>query len=87
MTELDKGQRWEIAEQLDEIPTACWSDLVDWVFDGYSKTETDDGEIVHNPVPDVTGGAWCATAPDLMRSGCCYCGKFRAGVEVTDGRA
>lgn len=85
--DLSEEQRWEITNHLGEIPTACWADLVDWALKGHVEEEDDFGEITKDPNPDVSGGAYCALSDDLMRVGSCYCGKFRSGLEVTDGRS
>lgn len=85
MTDPTEVQRWEFAEKLDKIPTACWSTLADWAFTGLEEVMDDDGELIHAVVPDVTGGVWCAMGPELSRVGSCYCGKFRAGLELPCG--
>ncbi|MFB8031332.1 hypothetical protein [Streptomyces sp. NPDC055990] len=84
---LRKGQerRWEIAERLDEVPTACWSDLCNWAAFGLTVEEDEDGDPTPNFWPDTSGGAACAMSAAAI--GSCYCGKFRRGREVTDGRS
>lgn len=84
MSDLTESQRWDMAEKLVEIPTACWSSLVDWAFGGYDP-EDEDYEIIRNSAPDVTGATWCAMGSELARLGSCYCGKFRAGLELPCG--
>lgn len=79
--DLSEDQRWKIADRLDAIPSACWADLCNWaVF----AAEIDEDEDPENYMPDTTSGARCAM--DAARDGVCYCGKFRSGLEVTDGR-
>jgi hypothetical protein len=78
---LNGDQRWRIAERLDKVPSACWADLCNWaVF--YPEPEED--EDPDDYTPDTNGGARCAM--DAVRDGICYCGKFRTGLEVSDGR-
>lgn len=84
--DLNEDQRWQVADRLDEIPSACWADLVSWALKGTAEVEVGcTGEVVDSPIPDTTSGAWCAMNA-THEGGCCYCGKFRTGLEVTDGR-
>lgn len=84
-SELTKKQRWAVADRVNEVPTSCWADLVDWVLRGWSEVEIGEtGDVTRSPDPIVNGGGSCAM--QAPRDGGCYCGKFRTGLEVTDGR-
>ncbi|UGT71869.1 hypothetical protein LTT66_18020 [Nocardia gipuzkoensis] len=80
-SELNEDQRWEIARRLDKIPTACWADLCIWAVFAPAPEEGDEPEDF---VPNTAAGARCAM--DASRDGGCYCGKFRTGLAVSDGR-
>lgn len=82
--DLTEQQRWEVAYEVDKVPTACWADLVDWALKGHSDVEIEDtGEMVAQPVPEISGGGWCAMNAS-SEGGTCYCGKFRTvGRELT----
>lgn len=85
-SELTKKQRWTVADRVNEVPTSCWADLVDWALRGWSEVEIEEtGDVTRSPDPIVNGGGWCAL--QAPRDGGCWCGKFRTGLEVTDGRA
>ena len=88
MPELDETQRWEVAYEVDKVPTACWADLVDWALKGYSEIEVEEtGDMVPVAVPEISSGGWCAMNAS-SEGGFCYCGKFGpGGRELTDGRA
>jgi hypothetical protein len=85
--ELTEEQRWKVANQLNELPTVCWADLVDWALKGAVEIEDEDnlGESITSPVPVMSGGVWCALNAQY-EGGYCYCGQRRTGREITDGR-
>jgi hypothetical protein len=82
---VTRDSRRAIAAQLNKIPTACPADLFEWAETGLQVVSDEYGEITSSPDPDTSSGAWCALAAPY-EGGCCYCGKFRTGLEVS-GRA
>lgn len=62
--------RWPIADLLNRSPRHCWSNLVDWAL-GWSQDSS----------PFVGGGDSCRAESLIHRDACCYCGKFKGGVE------
>lgn len=80
-------QRLDLAVELERIPTACWSDLCGWAERGYVVRETEFGELEREFTPNVATGAQCALEAAVHPHRSCYCGKFRAGMEVSDARA
>ncbi|WP_306365496.1 hypothetical protein [Nocardia sp. CC227C] len=82
-----REQREALAQTLSKIPTVCPAVMHGWVTQGFRDDVTADGEDFRNPVPDTSSGAVCAVEAAEHKHGCCWCGKFRAGLEVTDGRA
>lgn len=79
-------RRHALAAHLARIPASCPIDLHGWAEEGYSVEIDDDYEDVTVPHPNTSSGAQCAMNAAVHKHGCCYCGKFRTGLEVTDGR-
>lgn len=89
MTHRDPAEerRWQIAHAMNELPASCWADLATWAAFGFTLAENDFGDMEPNYFPSSSGGGTCALEATAHPHGCCYCGKFRAGLEVTDGRS
>lgn len=79
-------RRRAIAHHLYKIPTACPADVHEWAETGYSLEWGGDLEDVRVPHPNTSSGVFCAMEAVTHKHGCCWCGKFRAGLEVSDGR-
>ncbi|WP_454199517.1 hypothetical protein [Nocardia sp. Marseille-Q1738] len=80
-------RRRAIAAHLNKIPTSCPADTHEWAETGRMAIEDDYGTITFSPQPDTSSGVYCALAAAVHKHGCCWCGKFRTGLEVSDGRA
>ena len=80
-------RRRAIAAYLNKIPTSCPADIHEWAETGQTATEDDCGDITFSPIPDTSRGAVCAMEAAVHKHGCCWCGRFQAGREVSDGRA
>ncbi|WP_029931045.1 hypothetical protein [Nocardia otitidiscaviarum] len=82
-----REQREALADTLTRVPTSCPAAVQTWVERGFHDDVSAEGEDFRNPVPDTSSGAACALEAAGHKHGCCWCGKFRTGLEVTDGRA